>query len=279
MARPQRHAPADLACCSPGLASTPPSSLIGGEALLARIYDAIRSSSSPTGSNYFNTLFMVVFDEHGGTYDHVPPPAADPPDPAGPAGQMGFTFDRLGIRLPAIAISPWIPEKTVVNDTYHHTSVIRTMRERWNLGAPLTARDARRPRHRRGPHARPAARARGLARRRPAARARLRRGAHPARPAALAHSPRPSSPDAWHWRDSSARPCPRSKTPPPSPAPRARTDARSHRSPVSRSHTLHDRITRHARQRGDEPTTCSRAAASTQNQRSSSRPGRVPELL
>ena len=48
---------------------------------------------------------------------------------------MGFTFDRLGVRLPAIAISPWIDEHTVVNDVYHHTSVIRTLRERWNLGA------------------------------------------------------------------------------------------------------------------------------------------------
>ena len=85
---------------------------------------------------------MVVFDEHGGTYDHVPPPAATPPDPDGPAGQMGFAFDRLGVRLPAIAISPWIPERTVITDEYRNTSMIRTMRERWNLGAPLTARDA-----------------------------------------------------------------------------------------------------------------------------------------
>ncbi len=62
-----------------------------------------------------------------------------------PPGQMGFTFNRLGIRLPAIAISPWIPEKTVVTDTYRHTSVIRTLRERWNLGLPFTARDADAP--------------------------------------------------------------------------------------------------------------------------------------
>ena len=78
----------------PGLNFDPPSSLIGGEDLLARTYDAIRSSSSPTGSNYLNTLLMVVFDEHGGTYDHVPPPAATPPDPTHRPGQMDFTFDR-----------------------------------------------------------------------------------------------------------------------------------------------------------------------------------------
>jgi phospholipase C len=85
---------------------------------------------------------MVNFDEHGGTYDHVPPPPVPPPDPAAPVGQMGFTFNRSGVRVPAIAISPWIPERTVVNDEYRHTSVIRALRERWSLGAPLTARDA-----------------------------------------------------------------------------------------------------------------------------------------
>jgi phospholipase C len=120
----------------------PPSSLRGGEALLASIYNAIRSSSSSSGSNYLNTFLMVAFDEAGGTYDHVAPPSAPPPDRAAPIGQMGFTFNRLGQRLPAIAISAWIPERMVVNDEYRHTSLIRTMRERWSLGSPLTARDA-----------------------------------------------------------------------------------------------------------------------------------------
>ena len=55
---------------------------------------------------------------------------------------MGFGFDRSGVRVPAIAISAWIPDRTVVTDEYRHTSVIRTIRERWSLGAPLTARDA-----------------------------------------------------------------------------------------------------------------------------------------
>ena len=130
---------------TPGLAFDPPSSLLGGEALLADIYSAIRSSSSPQGSNCFNTLLMVLFDEHGGTYDHVPPPPATPPQPGGPPGQLGFAFDRLGVRLPAIAISAWIPEHTVINSTHHHTSVIHTLRQRWALGPPLTSRDASAP--------------------------------------------------------------------------------------------------------------------------------------
>ena len=125
-----------------GLPIDSPSSLLGGEALLAQIYDAIRSSSSSQGSNYLNTFFLVAFDEAGGTYDHVPPPPAPPPDPSAPVGQMGFTFNRSGVRLPAIAISAWIPQRTVVNEEYRHTSLIRTMRERWSLGPPLTARDA-----------------------------------------------------------------------------------------------------------------------------------------
>jgi phospholipase C len=125
-----------------GLPYDEPSSLLGGEALLAVIYDAIRSSSSPSGSNYLNTLLMVTFDEVGGTYDHVPPPPARPPAPAAPPGQMGFTFNRSGERVPVIAISAWIPQRTVVNEEYRNTSVIRTLRERWALGGPLTARDA-----------------------------------------------------------------------------------------------------------------------------------------
>ncbi|MFJ6630902.1 alkaline phosphatase family protein [Streptomyces sp. NPDC091376] len=134
-----------IAALAPGFSFDAPSSLLGGEALLAKIYNAVRSSTSSSGSNALNTLLMVVFDEHGGTYDHVPPPAAVAPDPAAPPGQMGFTFDRLGVRLPAIAISAWLPARTVVNGVHHHTSVIRTLRERWNLGRPLTARDADAP--------------------------------------------------------------------------------------------------------------------------------------
>ena len=125
-----------------GIPFDPPSSLLGGEALLAKVYDAIRSSSSSTGSNYLNTLLLVAFDEAGGTYDHVAPPPARPPDPSAPPGQMGFTFNRSGQRVAAIAISPWIPARTVVDEEYRHTSMIRTLRERWSLGPPLTGRDA-----------------------------------------------------------------------------------------------------------------------------------------
>ena len=119
-----------------------PSSILGGEDFLARIYDAVRTSSTMDGSNYSNTLFMVAFDEHGGTYDHVIPPRADPPDPAAPAGQLGFPFDRAGLRIPTLAVSAYIDPKSVITDAYRNTSLIRTLRERWPLGPALSARDA-----------------------------------------------------------------------------------------------------------------------------------------
>lgn len=119
-----------------------PAAIRGGEALLARVYESVRTSATETGSNYANTFLLVTFDEHGGTYDHVPPPTVPPPDPAAPVGQLGFRFDRSGVRVPTIAISAWIDPKTVVHEEFRATSVIRTLRERWGLGAPLTGRDA-----------------------------------------------------------------------------------------------------------------------------------------
>jgi len=120
----------------------PPSSILGGEAFLARIYDTIRSADSPEGSNVYNTLFFVGWDEPGGTYDHVAPGPVPPPDPAAPAGQMGFTFDRSGYRVPAIIVSPWVDEGIVINDEHRHTSMIATLRKVWGLGDAFTARDA-----------------------------------------------------------------------------------------------------------------------------------------
>ncbi len=119
-----------------------PSSILGGEAFLARLYDAIRSAASPQGSNAYNTTFFIGWDEPGGTYDHVPPGPVPPPDPSAPAGQMGFKFDRSGYRVPAIIVSPWVEEGTVINEEHRHTSMIATLRKVWDLGDPLTGRDA-----------------------------------------------------------------------------------------------------------------------------------------
>ena len=65
-----------------------------------------------------------------------------PPDPSAPAGQLDFTFDRSGYRVPAIIVSPWVDEGIVINNEYRHTSMIATLRKVWDLGDAFTARDA-----------------------------------------------------------------------------------------------------------------------------------------
>ena len=120
----------------------PPSSILGGEALLARIYAAYKGMQSSTGSNVWNTALLIGWDEPGGTYDHVPPPAVPTPDASAPAGQDGFKFDRSGYRVPAIIVSPWVAEGDVFNQEHRHTSLIATLREQWDLGEPFTGRDA-----------------------------------------------------------------------------------------------------------------------------------------
>ena len=111
-----------------------------GEKLLHEVYTAVRTSAVPTGSNALNTMLLVTFDEHGGCYDHVPPPAAVPPGPLA-APEMGFGFDRLGVRVPAIAISAWTQAGTVIHDEMNHGAAIATLCRRHGL-QPLTARDA-----------------------------------------------------------------------------------------------------------------------------------------
>lgn len=126
------------------LGKTQPSSVLAGEQLVNRIYDAIRLADNPNGSNWRNTLLVITFDEHGGCYDHVPPPTATPPEASAPAGQMGFRFDRLGLRVPTILVSAWVEPGTVINDPLHHNSLTKTLSEKWGLGH-LTDRDRTAP--------------------------------------------------------------------------------------------------------------------------------------
>lgn len=111
-----------------------------GEALVASVYDAIRTANATDGSNALNTLLLITFDEHGGTYDHVPPPRATTPDAAQQPGEMGFRFDRLGVRVPTIAVSAYTRAGTVIHDEMHHAAVIATLSELHGL-EPLTDRD------------------------------------------------------------------------------------------------------------------------------------------
>ncbi|HXM41338.1 MAG TPA: alkaline phosphatase family protein [Bryobacteraceae bacterium] len=111
-----------------------------GEQLIHDVYYALRN-----GPSWNDTLLILTYDEHGGCYDHVPPPSgATPPDNS--AGEYGFDFTRFGPRVPAVLVSPLIAAGTVFRADagavpLDHTSILKTVETRWNLAA-LTARDA-----------------------------------------------------------------------------------------------------------------------------------------
>jgi phospholipase C len=113
-----------------------------GEQYIHDLYYALRNSPQ-----WNQTLLIITYDEHGGCYDHVPPPTnAVAPDNT--AGEYGFDFKRFGPRVPTVLVSPLIPAGTVFRasgDTpFDHTSILKTVQQRWGLSA-LTARDAAAP--------------------------------------------------------------------------------------------------------------------------------------
>ena len=95
----------------------PPSSILGGEEFLSRIYAAYRGMQGTTGTTVWNTALLIGWDEPGGTYDHVPPPAVPSPDKASSPGEFGFGFDRSGYRTPAVIVSPWVAEGEVFTES------------------------------------------------------------------------------------------------------------------------------------------------------------------
>lgn len=99
----------------------PDSDVAEGENLILRIYQAIRSNKKI----WNNCLFVVTYDEHGGLYDHVPPPATVSPDGKSSVNP-NFDFTRLGLRVPAVLISPFIQPRTIVKDQFDHTSLLST---------------------------------------------------------------------------------------------------------------------------------------------------------
>lgn len=111
----------------------PPFDVMRGEKLIADVYNSIRTNKALWES----TLLVIFFDEHGGFYDHVVPPAAVPPDDH----QEEYSFDQLGIRVPALLISPWV-DRRVEHTLFDHTSVLRYLSDKWSLG-PLGKRTER----------------------------------------------------------------------------------------------------------------------------------------
>jgi phospholipase C len=112
----------------------PPHDVVAGEQFVYQIWQAV--SQSP---KWEQTLLIITFDEHGGTYDHVMPPwGAVCPDAQSNPGKEGFAFNRFGVRVPTIVVSPWIQAGTVFRTAsgtpYDHTSILATLRD-W-LGIP-----------------------------------------------------------------------------------------------------------------------------------------------
>lgn len=122
-----------------------------GENLIKRIYEAMRASPL-----WEKSALIITYDEHGGFFDHVSPPTEAVPNPDGiPGVEVPFNFDRLGVRIPTVVVSPWVPKGLVVHSKplgqgqYEHSSVISTVVHKlFQAKAPfpapsfLTKRDA-----------------------------------------------------------------------------------------------------------------------------------------
>ncbi len=116
----------------------PGADLVPGERALNEIYTALKA-----GPAWDETLLIITFDEHGGLYDHVPPPYAENPWPNDVTD--GFRFDLMGVRVPTILVSPWVKKHTVFRSptpvAYDSTSFLATLldwygvpKSRWCLG-------------------------------------------------------------------------------------------------------------------------------------------------
>jgi phospholipase C len=102
----------------------PPHSTQRAQALIASVYNALRANEPLWNS----TLLVVLYDEHGGFYDHVSPPAAVPPGDS----HTEYNFNRFGVRVPAVLVSPWV-ERGVEKTQFDHTSILKYAIERWQL--------------------------------------------------------------------------------------------------------------------------------------------------
>ncbi len=114
----------------------PPHDVRLGEYLIAEVYEALRASQY-----WEKCLLLVLYDEHGGFYDRVPPPDHVPNPDGKVATDPPFDFTRLGVRVPAILVSPWVEQGGVDATVYEHASIPATLRVLFNLPHALTARD------------------------------------------------------------------------------------------------------------------------------------------
>lgn len=110
-----------------------------GEMVIRSVYEALTANKKVWESS----LLVITYDEHGGLYDHVPPPATVNPGD-GQTGAPPFSFERLGVRVPAVLVSPFIPRGTIIhNKVFDHSSIIATASKLFITSSPtfLTQRD------------------------------------------------------------------------------------------------------------------------------------------
>jgi phospholipase C len=100
-----------------------------GEQFIATVYNRIRQNPKL----WPNTAILIVYDEHGGIYDHVSPPACTPDGfsakPSDTGTHDGFNFDRLGVRVPAVLVSPWVQKGSVIDEVFEHACIPGTITE------------------------------------------------------------------------------------------------------------------------------------------------------
>jgi phospholipase C len=135
---------AGSAADGPATSMHPPQDVRPGDQLIADVYAALRG-----GPQWTRSLYVVTFDEHGGYFDHAAPPAAVNPDginspPPGDSASFSptFAFDRLGVRVPTLLVSPYLPKGVVYSKPLQHTSVLATVRRLFGISGALTRRDA-----------------------------------------------------------------------------------------------------------------------------------------
>ena len=112
----------------------PGNSVYEGESLIKKVYEIIRSSP-----HWNDSMLILAWDEHGGFYDHMRPPAAAP---TGSKGQAhGFIFDQYGPRVPAVVISPLCAQGMIEHRRLEHSAIPATVEQVFGL-QPMTVRDS-----------------------------------------------------------------------------------------------------------------------------------------
>ena len=112
--------------------------IVPGELLIKKVYETIRNSP-----HWNESMLLITYDEHGGFFDHVTPPATVNPgdkisDPEN--NKNNFDFTQLGVRVPAVVVSPYVARGTIDHTVYDHTSLLATVERLFSL-KPLTRRD------------------------------------------------------------------------------------------------------------------------------------------